>query len=200
MTTESSPAGSGDSSLFTAQAHEIGTRLVDMLNQTGFLYRFPAFAGVTLACISQHIEPMTRLLRSCEQARLKLGMEKSAGGYSVGPINGPDPLGAAFEYACLGMRTFMQSLAHLSRQSHDAGEAGTQDELAAFIGTCGDQAAPDPKGILRLKDTIETYSEAAAKVASGSFQPMTEIEWQEFRMVIFYFLLDLQKAGTTGSP
>lgn len=188
-----SDSASNGSSLFSPELHEIGIRVVDMLNQTGFLYRFPGFAGVTLACISQHIAPMKRLLRSCEQARRELGKEQSGGGYALGKVSGPDPLIASLDYTVQGLRTFLSALSRIAGKAKIADHAGSSCDIDALIKTFDESNAPHPETILELKEVIESFSEEAAREASKSFEPMADLEWQKFRMVIFYFLMDLQK-------
>ena len=68
-----------------------------------------------------------------------------------------------------------------------------------MIRICDASPSPDANEILKLQDVIEPLGEAAAKAASVSFQPMIDIEWQKFRMVIFYFLLDLERADADRS-
>ncbi len=175
------------SPLLSPDLHEIGTRLVDLLNQTGFLYRFPEFAGVTLACMAQHFTPARKLLESCEPDRKQIGHKESPEGYSIGKIERSDPLAAAYDYALEGYRTFVNHLKRVAAESTDA--SGQECNALSQV---GDES--DPQRILECKTLIETYSERAAADAQKEFHPIDEQDWQGFRMILFFFLLELEKA------
>ena len=51
----------------------------------------------------------------------------------------------------------------------------------------------DPQRILEVKDLIESYSKAAIEQAGTAFEPLAEADWQGFRMVLFFFLVELEK-------
>lgn len=177
--------------LFSTELHEIGTRLVDMLNQAGFLYRYPSLSGVTLACICQHIGPMQRLLASSEEARIALGREKSPQGYTVGCGSGADPLSAAFDYAMAGFRVFLRHVAAVAAKEESDDSSGGGLELLKEV--CDATRPPAAQAILRVKDLIESHGERASKDAASDFQPLEDMESQRVRHEIFYFLLDLEK-------
>ncbi len=177
------------SALFSPDLHEIGSRIVDLLNQTGFLYRFPALAGVTLACIAQHLDPMRALLGAHRQERESFGRRQSPTGYTVGSITQADPVGAAFDYAETGYRTFLRHLKRVASQS----PAATPDDLSAIARVCDDRDPPGAEFVLRHKDVIESFSDEVVSVASAEFQPLAEDDWQGLRMVLFFFLLELEK-------
>ncbi len=176
------------SPLLSDDLHEIGTRVVDMLNQIGFLYRFPALAGVTLACITQHVGPLRKLLQDCEHDRVTLGRKQSSDGYAAGSVERADPLIAAYDYAVQGFRAFLRHLTAAVADSPDTSPA----ERSALAEIC-DYDAPDPQRILILKDLIDAHGEHAAAAALREFQPMDEQDWQGFRMVLFFFLLEIEK-------
>lgn len=173
--------------MLSPNLHEMGTRLVDMLNQVSFLHRFPTLAGVTLACINQHLDPMKQLLEGCERDRLALAGEKHPKGYAAGPVRGEDLLSAAFDYAVKGYRTFLECLA-------EASVASPSETTLALKRLCEAPLVSRPQAVLDLKDVIESYSEAAAKEAAVRCEPLEDLEWQKLRIEIFYFLLDLEQA------
>ena len=173
--------------LLSPNLHEMGTRLVDMINQISFLHRFPALAGVTLACINQHFDPMKQLLHACERDRLALAGQKHPNGYAAGPVRGDDLLSAAFDYAVKGYRTFLECLA-------ETADASPSENTLALKRLSEAPLASRPQAVLDLKDVIETYSDAAAKKAAARLKPMDDLEWQKLRIDIFYFLLDLERA------
>ncbi len=175
--------------MLTADLHEIGTRLVDLLNQTGFLYRFPEFAGVTLACIAQHIEPTEALLTACKGARVRLGRSQSNDGYNVGGVTREDPLEAALQYALSGYRTFAR---HLQAIVADDADIAPADRQALIEALPGDRPG-DPQQILHIKELIEARSKVVIEQAASDFEPMAEADWQGFRMVLFFFLIELEK-------
>ena len=156
-------------------------------NEVSFLHRFPALAGVTLACINQHLDPMKQLLKGCERDRLALAAQKHPGGYATGPVRGPDLLSAAFDYAAKGYRTFRERLA-------EAADASPSESTAALRRLSEAPLASHPQAVLDLKDLIETHSEDAAREAADRFKPLEDLEWQKLRIEIFYFLLDLERA------
>jgi hypothetical protein len=160
-----------ESPLFSGDVHDIGTRLVDLLNQVSFLYRFPALAGVTLASITQHITPLRRLLDEHADKIAKLAKHAYPQGTNVGAFSGPDPLNTSYDYAVAGLGAFLDALEPLC----SAGNLSTAQQC------------------LDAKDAIEKHSERAAVQASEQFKPMAEAEGQLVRMVVFYFLLDLEK-------
>lgn len=179
--------------LFGSRLHELGTRLVDLLNQTSFLYRFPSVAGVTLACISQHLDPVRRLLGACEPERSALGRSQSSAGYSVGTFLAPDPLAAAYDYAATGFRCFQDGLGQVAATVPGAWTDVSAEDIAAFARICRQDEVPDPHALLAVRELIERHSEQAAQRALSRFQPMPDLEWQRLRMTIFYFLLELEK-------
>ncbi|NOT01670.1 MAG: hypothetical protein HOP29_13695 [Phycisphaerales bacterium] len=181
-------------SLFSAELHEIGARLVDLMNQTGFLYRFPSFAGVTLACIVQHVDPLRRLLQSVEPRRVAAGRDESPDGYSAGDVGGPDPLVAAYDHALRGLDAFLAGLAEVVKEHTERGGSSAGRELSVLARICAEGSSVTPAAILEIKDAIDECGERAAARALRRFQPLTELEWQNLRMVIFYFLLNLQRS------
>ena len=182
-----SPRAEGDAML-SPDLHEIGTRLVDMLNQVSFLHRFPALAGVTLACINQHLDPMRRLLRGFEADRLLLAQKKHPDGCVAGSVRGDDLLSAAFEYAVAGYRTFLECLC-------ETAAASDSESVSALKRLTETPLTSHPQMVLDLKDEIERFSEVAAERAAARFEPMDDLQWQKLRIDIFYFLLDLERAG-----
>lgn len=176
--------------LFSRDLHEIGTRLVDLLNQTGFLYRFPGVAGVTLACIAQHFDTLERLLAGCESRREALGESQSRDGYTVGGVNRPDPLMAAFDYACRGYRAFVDHLKAVA-----SARSMPEADRAAITAICEARPAAAPQDFLSRRELIETMSEQAASEAAREFQVISEQDWQGLRIVLFFFLLELEKTA-----
>ena len=177
-------------SILSSDLHEIGTRLVDLLNQTGFLYRFPDLAGVTLACIAQHIEPIDRLLDKYRDERESLGRQQSADGYSIGDITRLDPIQAAFDYTLEGYGAFVRHFQRLA----DADPELPASDRQALMDCLPPEQPRDPAGILECKDLIDARSGAAIREAVGEFQPLAQEDWQGFRMVLFFFLIELQKS------
>ncbi len=187
------PASMSDKSMFSPDIHEIGTRLVDILNQTGFLYRFPAFSGVTLACICQHIAPLQRLFAACEVERSRAIQSAAGKSFTAGNVTGPDPLAAGFDHAQAGWGAFLSALADQANRARGETQPAKHADLDEIIACCHAGASADPAAFLRLKDTIESLADDAVAEAKSRFKPMSEVEWQRFRMSIFYWLIELQK-------
>lgn len=169
--------------LFSPTYDEIGTRIVDLVNQVGFLYRYPEVAGVTLACISQHIQPLEKLLDGCAKLREAFSQLDYKDGSRFGDHIGADPLEAAFNYGMAGFDRFLDAL----RASTTVGDPVLQGVLEAT-------ERPDAKKLLSVRDAIDALGPSTVATASKSFTPIPEIEWQKLRLVIVYFLLDLQHA------
>lgn len=183
-------------SLFSDDLHEIGTRLVDLLNQTGFLYRFPSFAGVTLACIVQHVDPLRRLLRSIESRRDALGRDEAPGGYTAGDVQGTDPLIVAYQHAVCGLEAFLAGLAEVVKERTEGAGSSAGRELSVLARICAEGTGVTAAAILEIKEALDESGEQAAARAVRRFQPLSELEWQNLRMVIFYFLLNLQRSDS----
>ncbi len=181
-----------DALLFSATYDEIGTRIVDLVNQVGFLYRYPDLAGVTLACISQHLQPLQKLLANCAKLREAFSLLDYKDGSTFGDYTGSDPLQAAFDYGLAGFDIVLQSLRQeLEAEPSDDGVGELRTVLSS-----GDR--PNPKKLLAVTDAIDRLGPRVLERASASFTPLPEVEWQKLRLVLVYFLLDLQHAPQNG--
>ncbi len=179
--------------LFTERYDEIGTRIVDLVNQVGFLYRFPELAGVTLACISQHLQPLQKLLADCADLREAFSQLDYRDGSTFGDHTAADPLQAAYDYSLAGFDAFLDAV----RQHLDKSQP-SDPSLANLRQALNRDCHPDPRKLLDLTETLDQLGPQVAPAASARFTPIPEVEWQKLRLVLVYFLLDLQHAPQNG--
>ena len=150
---------------------------------------FPELAGVTLACISQHLQPLQKLLADCADLREAFSQLDYRDGSTFGDHTASDPLQAAYDYSLAGFDAFIDAVRqHLAQSQSDTDSLGSLKEVLERDGP------PDPRKLLDLTETLDRLGPQVSPAASARFTPIPEVEWQKLRLVLVYFLLDLQHA------